>query len=110
MTDQTPPDPFTADVVAAICAHMNDDHPDDTLLICRALGSQPEATAARMIGVDAVAGEFVVERIDGEVEIRIPWSHRLTSRGDVRVEVVRMYQEACATLGLAPRGEGEHEG
>jgi putative heme iron utilization protein len=108
VNDQAGSDPFPADVVAAVCAHMNDDHADDTLLICRALGGRPEATAARMVGLDAHAGDYVVGAPAGEEPLRIPWSHPLTSRAEVRMEVVRMYEEACARLGVPARAGGEH--
>jgi putative heme iron utilization protein len=106
--DPAEPNPFTADVVAAVCAHMNDDHADDTLVICRALGARPDATAARMVGLDAHSGDYVVTTGAGDETIRIAWDHALTSRVEVRTEVVRMYEEACDVLGLAPHAGGEH--
>ncbi|MBB4913752.1 DUF2470 domain-containing protein [Streptosporangium saharense] len=97
--------PFTPDVVEAIKRHMNDDHADDSLLICRALGGQPEATSAVTSGVDAEAIEFLAV-VDGrEVTVRVPWSTTLTERAQVRAEVVRLYREACAALGVPARGE-----
>ncbi|MCG5216959.1 DUF2470 domain-containing protein [Streptosporangium soli] len=96
---------FTPDVVEAIKRHMNDDHADDALLICRALGDRPAATAARTTGVDAEAIEFAVV-VDGEeVPVRVPWGATLTERAQVRAEVVRLYREACAVLGVPARGE-----
>jgi hypothetical protein len=100
--------PFTPDVVAAVTAHMNGDHPEDSLLICRSLGGRPEATAAKMVGLDADGADFEVTEGDGAVAVRIPWSDRLTERAQVRLEVVRMYQEACAQLGVEPRAAAEH--
>ena len=99
--------PFSPDVVAAVTQHMNDDHPDDALLIVRAFGGYPEATAARMTGLDGTAGEYSAT-VDGrEVAVRIPWSQPLTERAQIRTEVVRLYREACARLGVAPRGEAQ---
>ncbi|MDD6791207.1 MAG: DUF2470 domain-containing protein, partial [Thermobifida fusca] len=90
-----------------VTQHMNDDHPDDTLLIVRAFGGYPEATAARMTGLDGTAGEYSAT-VDGrEVAVRIPWSQPLTERAQIRTEVVRLYREACARLGVAPRGEAQ---
>jgi hypothetical protein len=41
--------------------------------------------------------------VDGiAVPVRIPFSERLTERRQVRGEAVRMYQQACAALGVAP--------
>ncbi|MEV7230213.1 MULTISPECIES: biliverdin-producing heme oxygenase [Polymorphospora] len=101
-------DPFPAEVVAAISRHMNDDHPADSLLICRALGGRPTATAARMAGMDADGIDFVAT-VDGEpVPVRVPFGERLTQRPQVRKEVVRMYHESCAALGVPPRPAATH--
>jgi putative heme iron utilization protein len=96
-------DPFPPEVVEQIARHMNDDHADDNVLIVRALGGMPSATAARMSGLDADAMEFAAV-VDGiEVPVRIPFAERLTERRQVRAEAVRMYHEACAALGTEPR-------
>lgn len=99
---------FSAEVVAAISRHMNEDHPADSLLICRSLGGQPAATAARMTGLDADGIDFAAT-VDGvPVPVRVPFSERLTQRPQVRQEVVRMYHEACAALGETPRPATTH--
>ncbi|GAA3443852.1 DUF2470 domain-containing protein [Planomonospora venezuelensis] len=97
--------PFTPDVVEAIKRHMNDDHGDDSLLIVKGLGGQPEATAATTSGVDAEAIEFTATVGGKDVTVRVPWSTTLTERAQVRWEVVRLYREACAALGVPARGE-----
>lgn len=97
--------PFTPDAVEAIKRHMNDDHGDDALLICKGLGGQPEATGAKTSGVDTEAIEFVAVVGGEDVTVRVPWSTTLTERAQVRGEVVRLYREACAALGLPARGE-----
>ncbi|MEU6078335.1 DUF2470 domain-containing protein [Micromonospora sp. NPDC047074] len=98
--------PFTPEVVAAVCRHMNDDHPEDSLLICRALGGQPAATRARATGLDAEGMEFAATVHDIEVPVRVPFAYRLTERPQIRQEVVRMYRESCEQLGLPPRPAG----
>lgn len=100
--------PFGPDVVAAITKHMNDDHPDDNLLIVRGLGGREEATSATMTGLDGLGADFVAVVDGADTAVRIPWGRELTERREVRVEVVRLYNEARAALGLAPRQEGEH--
>lgn len=97
--------PFSPEVVNAVTRHMNDDHPEDTLLICRALGDQPDATAARMTGLDGDAGEYTVTVRSNERTVRIPWSKPLTERPQIRAEVVDLYRRSCRELGLTPRGE-----
>ncbi|MEU4773889.1 DUF2470 domain-containing protein [Micromonospora sp. NPDC023644] len=98
--------PFGPDVVAAVCRHMNDDHAEDSLLICRTLGGQSTATRARATGLDDEGMEFAVTVDDIEVPVRVAFAHRLTERGQIRQEVVRMHREACQRLGLPPRPAG----
>lgn len=97
---------FGPGVVEGVVRHMNVDHAGDSLLICQALGGRPDATAAVMAGMDAEGIDFTVESPGGPAGVRIPWSHRLTAREEVRAEVVRMYHESCARLGREPRSEG----
>lgn len=103
---QASDNPFTEDVVRAIMRHMNDDHRDDSVLIVRALGGRPGATAAVMSGMDADGIEFAAVVDGAEVPVRIPWSTRLTERAQVRAEVVRMYGESRTALGLEHRSDG----
>ncbi|GLU46001.1 DUF2470 domain-containing protein [Nocardiopsis ansamitocini] len=101
--------PFAPEVVRAVIAHMNDDHPEDTLLIVRALGGLPDATAARMTGLDGTVGVYA-GTVDGdETTVQIPWSEPITERAQIRTEVVGLYEQACSRLGLPPRGaDGGH--
>jgi putative heme iron utilization protein len=93
---------FTAEVVAQIARHMNDDHAEDNVLIVRGLSGLHGATAARMSGMDADGMEFAAALDGVEVPVRIPFSERLTERRQVRAEAVRMYRQACTALGLEP--------
>lgn len=102
------PSPFSAEVQAAVVAHMNGDHVEDNLLIVRALASVPEASAAVMTGYDEEGARFDATVDGATVAVVVPWATPITDRGVIRVEVVRMYLEACEALGIAPRGEGEH--
>jgi hypothetical protein len=100
--------PLAADAVTAILRHMNGDHAADCLVIVQGLGGRPDATAATMAGVTADAAVFDVVVPDGTVEVRVPWSEPIVERGQVRTEVVRMYQEGCAALGVTAPAAGEH--
>ena len=99
-------DPFTAEVVAQIMRHMNVDHAGDSLLICRTLGGHANADTAEMSGMDAEGIDFRATVDGSPVDVRVPWAYRLTERPQVRQEVVRMYHEACAALGITPRDAG----
>lgn len=104
----TEPSPFTPQVIEAVTAHMNTDHPEDNLLIARSLGGLPTATAATMIGLDPQGARFAAH-VDGTTtEFDVPWAVEITERATIRHEVVRMYHEACEALGITPRGAGEH--
>jgi heme oxygenase len=92
--------PFRPEVVTQIMRHMNGHHTGDSLIICRAFGGQPTATAAVMSGMDADGIDFHVTVGGTEAEARVAWSQRLTARAQVREEVTRMYHDARAKLGL----------
>lgn len=100
-------DLFSPAVTAQVMRHMNDDHRDDSLLICRALGGRPAATSAVLSGLDAAGLVFTVQEPAGPAEVRIPWRGPVTERPQIRAEVVRMYAEARAALGL-PADERTH--
>ncbi|MFS3127592.1 DUF2470 domain-containing protein [Nocardioides sp. Bht2] len=94
---------FAPEVVAAVLAHMNDDHTDDNLLIAHAFGL-PEATAATMTGLDGEAGLWQVTGPTGDAELRVPWPGApITERAEIRREIVVLYDQACVRLGREPR-------
>lgn len=95
--------PFHPEVVLAVTSHMNTDHPEDNLLIVRSLGGRPHASAATMTGYDEAGARFDAVVDGASVEALVPWAVPITERATIRQEVVRMYQEACAALGVEPR-------
>jgi hypothetical protein len=96
---------FDDAIVTRILAHMNDDHRDDNLLIVRAFGPGAEYRAATMTGFDGDAGRWSAERADGRVdEVEVAWPDGpIDERPHVRREIVALYDEACAKLGIQPR-------
>ncbi|GGQ67423.1 DUF2470 domain-containing protein [Couchioplanes azureus] len=103
MTGHVEDTTFPPEVVAQVARHMNDDHAEDNVLIVRGLGGVGAASAARMSGMDADGMDFEATVRGVAVPVRIPFRQRLTERRQIRGEAVRMYQEACAVLGLEPR-------
>ena len=95
---------FAPDVIDAVRRHMNTDHADDCVVICQGLGGQPGTTAATMTGLDGDAAYFEATVDGAPVPVRIPFSQTLTERAQIRVEVTRMYHEACERLGIPARG------
>lgn len=94
---------FDESVVSAILRHMNGDHADDNLLIARAFGA-PGATASVMEGLDGAGGTWAVTEGGVSRPLAVAWpGGSITERGEVRREVVALYDAACARLGLQPR-------
>lgn len=93
---------FPDDVVRGVLAHMNNEHLDDNLLIARAFG-HADAADASMTTLDADGGTWVYSAGGADHELTVPWSERLTERPQLRLEIVRLYEQACERLGLEPR-------
>jgi hypothetical protein len=100
--------PLAPEAVTAILRHMNGDHAADCLRIVQGLGARPDASEASMSGVEREVAVFDAVVPDGSIEVRIPWSEPIAERAQVRTEVVRMYEESCAILGVAPPAAGDH--
>lgn len=97
------PPVFDDSVVAAVTGHMNGDHPDDNLLIVRAFGA-PAAESATMTGLDAAGGSWSWAGPEGAGELTVPWPGApISERPEIRREVVKLYDAACAALGVTPR-------
>lgn len=89
--------PFTPDAVAAIVRHMNDDHADDTLVICRHQGGEPAASAATVTDLGP-AGLDLVALVDGEERpVHVDWTETPSDRPGIRHEIVRLFEEASAS-------------
>ncbi|WP_159501977.1 DUF2470 domain-containing protein [Microbacterium sp. 18062] len=96
---------FDDDTLAGVLGHMNSDHTDDNILIARAFGADPAPAAATMTGFDGDGGDWAVTASDGaSTALRVPWpGGSISERREVRREIVALYDEACARLGIEPR-------
>ena len=95
---------FAPEVIDAVCAHMNDDHTEDSLRIVQAF-ARPSATAAVMSGLDGDAGVWTTTVDGADEDVRVPWpAAPITERAEIRREVVALYEWACKELGLEPAG------
>jgi hypothetical protein len=93
---------FEPSTVSAVIDHMNNDHPEDNLLIVRAFATA-DATAAVMSDVDDLGGTWTYEAGDATAELTVPWPAQITERAEIRREIVALYDTACARLGVEPR-------
>lgn len=89
-------------MVAAVLRHMNEDHPDDNLLIVRAF-AEPEASSATMIGLDENGGQWSCTAGGQSRPVTVAWSKPISQRAEIRREVVVLYDKACERLGITPR-------
>ena len=98
------PHAFDDATLVGVLRHMNDDHADDNLLIARAFGCA-DAVQATMAGFDGEGGDWVAIRADGTARsLRVDWpGGPITERGEVRREIVALYDAACAAVGVEPR-------
>ena len=95
---------FAPEVVAAICRHMNDDHRDDALLICRHLAGVPDAVDAETVGVDSGSLHLDVRCADGTTRREsVRFAAPAVERAQVRAAVAELYERACAAAGVAAR-------
>jgi hypothetical protein len=96
---------FDEEALAGVLGHMNSDHPEDNLLIARAFGPDAGAVGSLMTGFDGDGGDWQVTSAGGtETALRVPWpGGPITERREVRREIVALYDEACARLGVEPR-------
>jgi hypothetical protein len=81
---------------------MNNDHPDDNLLIVRAFATV-DATAAVMSDFDHLGATWSYEAGDAAAELTVPWSRAISERGEIRRQIVALYATACERLDVTPR-------
>lgn len=91
-------DPLTPAISDRICKHMNDDHAEAIALYARALGQQPEATAATMLRIDA-QGMDLEAQVNGDiVPLRIAFDHELADSEDAHQTLIALVKQARASL------------
>jgi len=80
--------------IAAMIAHMNDDHADSVLGYVHRFGALPAATSARLVGLETT--HMLIEAtIDGSAEsVRIPFDHPLRDAADARDTLIAMARPA----------------
>ncbi|GMK56115.1 hypothetical protein CspeluHIS016_0211710 [Cutaneotrichosporon spelunceum] len=99
---------LTPEAINRAVSHMNKDHADGNLYIVQAFKDR-DAAGADMVTLDETAGTWEYTLEDGTTKTAvIAFPNRLQKREDIRIEVVALYKQACADLGVAPAGHG-HE-
>jgi hypothetical protein len=94
---------FEQSTISAVLDHMNNDHPEDNLLIVRAFATKDAANAV-MTDLDDTGGTWSYEAGDAAAELTVPWgSGAISERGEIRREIVALYDIACERLDVTPR-------
>ena len=97
-----PDDPVSQGAARAI-EHLNDDHADALLEMARALGGQPEASAARCVDADRTGLDLIATTPVGEVEVRVDYGEPIEGPEGLRKATVQLAQKARTELGAEPR-------
>ncbi len=99
------PHTFEPEALTGVLGHMNNDHTDDNLLIARAFSDLPEIVTSQMTTFDGDGGQWRVTTSDGsEHTVAVAWpGGPITERREVRREIVALYDQSCARLGITPR-------
>ena len=90
-----PVDPI-APVADGVVAHMNEDHADANLLYATALAGLPDATTARMVGIDRHGITLRVETPDAPRMARLGFPAPLTAADEARPAVIELLAQARA--------------
>lgn len=96
---------FDEGTLRGVTGHMNNDHSDDNVLIARAFSPRADVVDAEMVDFDGDAGRWRIVTARGTEEVlRVPWpGGPIAERGEVRREIVTLYDAACVRLGVSPR-------
>ena len=85
---------FPADVVQAVCHHMDTDHAAAALLIVQVLGGLPDADRVETVGVDATSISFRAHVGDATTPVKVAFSEPATDRTALRLAVVALSERA----------------
>lgn len=90
----TEPNPFTPEAVTAIARHMNDDHAEDTLTICRAFSGSVDVTSARVVDLGLHGLDLVAVIAGREQAVHVGWLETPIDRPGIRQQIVRLFEAA----------------
>jgi putative heme iron utilization protein len=85
---------FSVQVSDRICKHMNDDHADAVAFYAKAYGNLEDATAAKMLSIDAEGMNLQAQANGEEVPVRIKFDHTLKNAEDAHHTLIDMLKQA----------------
>ncbi len=85
---------FSTQVSDRICKHMNDDHAEAVAFYAKAYGDLEDATAAKMLSIDAEGMNLEAQANGQEVPVRIKFDHTLKNAEDAHHTLIDMLKQA----------------
>ena len=85
---------FSTQVSDRICKHMNDDHAEAVAFYAKAYGDLEDATAAKMLSIDAEGMNLQAQANGEEVPVRIKFDHTLKNAEDAHHTLIDMLKQA----------------
>lgn len=91
-------DPLAA-VAPGLVSHLAADENGSLVLLCRAYGGLHDTKSAELVGIDQYGMDLLATITSGRKNVRIPFSHSVSSPDDVRRELTAMARGARFKLG-----------
>lgn len=91
-------DPLAA-VAPGLVAHLAADEGGSLVLLCRAYGGLHDTKSAELVGIDQYGMDLLATGMNGRRNVRIAFSHQVSSPDDVRRELTSMARGARFKLG-----------
>ncbi|WP_414623021.1 DUF2470 domain-containing protein [Calothrix sp. CCY 0018] len=85
---------FSTQVSDRICKHMNDDHAEAVAFYAKAYGDLDNATAAKMLSIDAEGMNLQAQANGEDVPVRIKFDHTLKNAEDAHHTLIDMLKQA----------------
>ena len=85
-----------AEVGGGVVEHMNDDHRDANVMYVQVLAELPDATDAKMVGIDRYGVTLTAETPSGPRMARVPFAEPLTDAEQARPAVIELLNAARA--------------
>lgn len=89
-----------AAVAPSLVSHLDNDHGGSLVLLCRAFGGQPDASSARLAGIDQHGMDLLVVTPKGRESVRLNFGHPVSTAEEVRRELATMARGARFKLGV----------
>lgn len=93
------PDPLAFGASVGIIEHMNADHAEAQVLLCRHLANRPDTTDATMSAVDRYGFEMIAAGLAGREAVRLGFPEPCSTGDQVRKAMVAMVAQARERAG-----------